>query len=142
MSEIEPFHAKILTTVHAIVTDLRYAIRVVGARPWVTTVVLLTLAVGIGGTTAIFSFVDAILLRPLPYPNADRIVGIWERRPSGQSNAMTTLNYLDYAQQSTVFEHIAATTVCCSATMLGGGATPTPLARLKVSSSYFDVLGI
>ncbi len=77
--------------------DLRYAVRVLRKSPGVTTVVLLTLALGIGVNTAIFSFVDAILLKPLPYPNADRIVGIWERRPTGQPNSMTTLNYLDYA---------------------------------------------
>jgi len=107
----------------------------------VTTVVLLTLALGIGVNTAIFSFVDAILLKPLPYPHADRIVGIWERRPTGQPNSMTTLNYLDYAQQSTVFERIAATTGCCGSTMLGGDP-PTPLPALRVSPSYFDILGV
>jgi putative ABC transport system permease protein len=126
--------------VHALLQDLRYAVRVLRKSPGVTTVVLLTLALGIGVNTAIFSFVDAILLKPLPYPNADRIVGIWERRPSGEPNSMTTLNYLDYAQQSTVFERIAATTGCCGPTMLGGD-TPTSLPALHVSPPYFDILG-
>src|SRR2546428_6375416 len=120
--------------------DVRYAVRVLRQQPWVTTVVLLTLALGIGANTAIFSFVNAILLKPLPYPNADRIVGVFERRPTGQSNSMSTLNYLDYAA-SDVFEHVAATTICCSPTMLSDGATPSPLAGLKVSAAYFEVFG-
>jgi putative ABC transport system permease protein len=120
--------------------DLRYAVRVLRQRPWLTTVVLLTLALGIGANTAIFSFVNAILLKPLPYVTADRIVGLFERRPTGQPNSMSTLNYLDYAA-SDVFERVAATTICCSPTMLGDGATPTPLAGLKVSASYFEVFG-
>ena len=125
----------------AFVHDVRYALRVLRQRPGVTLVVLLTLSIGIGANTAIFSFADAILLRPLPYANADRIVGIWERRPSGQATAMSALNYLDYARESGVFAHIAATTVCCGPTLLGGEPYPTPLASLKVSASYFDVFG-
>src|SRR6185295_9038656 len=123
----------VLTIAH----DLRYALRGLRKSPGVSTVVLLTLALGIGVNTAIFSFVDAILLKPLPYPNADRIVGIWERRPSGAPNSMTTLNYLDFAQQSTVFERIAATTGCCGTTILGGDA-PASLFALRVSPQYFD----
>src|SRR5215472_13345360 len=78
--------------VDVLVRDARYAIRVFRQRPLVTTVILLTLAIGIGANTAIFSFVDAIVLKPLPYPNAGRIVSIWERRPTGQANAMSALN--------------------------------------------------
>jgi predicted permease len=127
--------------VSALIQDVRYAARMLRKNPAVTVVVLLTLTLGIGVNTAIFSFVDAILLKPLPYPNADRIVGIWERRPSGQPNSMTTLNYLDYAKQSTVFERIAATTGCCAYTMLGGETASTAMLALHVSPSYFDILG-
>jgi putative ABC transport system permease protein len=119
-------------------TDLRYAVRGLRRSPGVAVVILLTLALGIGVNTAIFSFVDAILLKPLPYPNADRIVGIWERRPSGQPNSMTTLNYLDYARQSTTFELMAATTGCCGLTILNG-EPPVSLFTLRVSPQYFDV---
>ena len=122
-----------------IARDLRYALRGFRRSPGVTAVVLLTLALGIGVNTAIFSFVDAILLKPLPYPNANRIVGIWERRPSGQPNSMTTLNYLDYAQ-STVFERVAATTGCCGVTVLDGNPPSTLLAPM-VSPQYFEVFG-
>jgi predicted permease len=121
--------------------DVRYAMRVLRGRPLVTTVLVLTLALGIGANVAIFSFVDAVLLAPLPYPGSDRLVGIWERRPTGGRNSMTTLNYLDYARENRVFEDMAATTVCCGATMLATDSTPVPLGGLKVSASYFDVLG-
>jgi len=124
----------------AIAHDLRYALRGLRRSPGVAAVILLTLALGIGVNTAIFSFVDAILLKPLPYPHADRIVGIWERRPSGQPNSMTTLNYLDFARQSTVFEHIAATTGCCGTTILNVDP-PSSLFALRVSPQYFDIFG-
>lgn len=126
----------------AFVLDVRYTFRMLRQRPWVTTVILLTLAIGIGANTAIFSFVDAVLLKPLPYPNSSRMVSLWERRPTGQSNAMSALNYLDYARDSEVFEQTAATTICCSSTLLGGDPSPTPLADLKVSASYFDMFGV
>src|SRR5689334_17149518 len=119
--------------------DLRYALRGLRKSPGVTAVVLLTLALGIGVNSAIFSFVDAILLKPLPYANAERIVRLWERRPSGQPNSMTTLNYLDYAH-STVFERVAATTGCCGTTILNGDPPATLLAPM-VSPQYFDVFG-
>jgi putative ABC transport system permease protein len=125
--------------VRSIAQDLRYALRGFRRSPGVTAVVLLTLALGIGVNTAIFSFVDAILLKPLPYPDADRIVGLMERRPTGEPNSMTTLNYLDYAQSS-VFERIAATTGCCGTTVLDGDPPSTLMAPM-VSPQYFEVFG-
>jgi predicted permease len=125
--------------VPAIAHDLRYALRGYRRSPGVTAVVLLTLALGIGVNTAIFSFVDAILLKPLPYPDADRIVGLWERRPSGQPNSMTTLNYVDYSQ-SAVFERVAATTGCCGTTIVDGDPPSTLLAPM-VSPEYFNIFG-
>jgi putative ABC transport system permease protein len=126
--------------VTAVAQDVRYALRGLRRTPGVTAVVLLTLALGIGVNTAAFSFANAILLNPLPYANADRIVGVWERRPSGQPNSMTTLNYLDYAR-STVFERVAATTGCCGTTILDGDPPSTLLAP-SVSPQYFDVFGV
>ena len=130
------YDGRVVTIAH----DLRYALRGFRRSPGVAAVILATLALGIGVNTAIFSFVDAILLKPLPYPNADRIVGIWERRPSGLPNSMTTLNYLDYAGQNTVFERIAATTGCCGPTILNGDP-PVTLFTLRVSPQYFEVFG-
>jgi putative ABC transport system permease protein len=125
------------STVH----DARHAARVLRKAPGTTTAALLTLALGIGANTAIFSLVDAVLLKPLPYPNAHRIVGMWETRPTGERNAMITRNYLAYASQGTVFEHIAATTGCCGLITLSDGPAPVELRALRVSSPYFDILG-
>ena len=81
--------------VESFAQDLRYGWRMWRKTPGVTIVALLTLALGIGANTAIFSVVSAIFLNPLPYPHADRIIGIWEKRPTGERNAMTALNYDD-----------------------------------------------
>ena len=122
--------------------DVRHAIRVVTKQRGVAVVVFVTLALGIGANTAIFSLVDAVLLRPLPYPHADRIVALWERRPTGQRSAMSTLTYLDFAQASSIFESVAATTGCCSDVTLGEGQAPLLLGPARASPAYFDVLGI
>jgi hypothetical protein len=118
-----------------LIHDVRYALRVLRRRPWAAAIIFATIAIGVGANIAIFSFVNAILLKPLSYPTADRIVALWERSPSGQPNSMSTLNYLDYAA-SDIFEHVAATAVCCGPTMLSDGASPSPLAGLKVSAPY------
>jgi putative ABC transport system permease protein len=121
--------------------DVRYAVRTLRQSPGFTVVAVLTLALGIGANTAMFSVIRGLLLAPLPYPHADRLVSLWERTPSGERNAMTTLNYLDYASSS-VFEHIAASTVCCGPVVLGGGTEPVIVGALRVSASYFEVFGV
>jgi putative ABC transport system permease protein len=126
----------------ALTYDVRHAIRFVAKQRAVAAVVFVTLALGISANTAIFSLVDAVLLRPLPYPHADRIVSLWERRPTGQRNAMSTLNYLDYAQAASIFESVAATTGCCGDVTLGEGTAPLLLGPARVSPAYFDILGI
>src|SRR5580765_7986788 len=120
--------------------DVRLALRMLRKNAGFTTVATLSLAIGIGVNSAVFSLINGILLKPFPYPHAERLVAIWEKRPDGQRSAMSTLNYLDYASQSTVFEHIAATTGCCAYVMLGDAAGPTRLTALHVSATYFDVL--
>jgi putative ABC transport system permease protein len=121
--------------------DLRYALRGFAKAPGVPLVALVTLAVGIGANTGIVSAVNAVLLTPPPYPAADRLVAIWERLPTGELNAMTTRNYLAYANQPTVFERVAATTMCCGGVTLTQNGTPVFLGVFRVGSSYFDMLG-
>jgi putative ABC transport system permease protein len=122
--------------------DLRYALRSLRAHPGIAAATLLTLALGIGANTALFTVLDAVMLRPLPYPDGDRLVTLWEKRPDGQPNSMTPRDYLDYAAQNTVFERIVATTNCCGVLTLTDSRTPTVLGAQRVSAGFFDILGI
>jgi putative ABC transport system permease protein len=120
--------------------DLRYATRTLGNSPGFVAVAVLTLALGIGANTAIFSFVDGILLRPLPYPDADRIVRVLEKPPLGDRNGISTLNFLDWQKQNNVFDFMAAQTG--SNMTLSGGSEPVLLHCGAVSAHYFDIFGI
>src|ERR1043166_7365092 len=88
--------------------DLRYGFRSLIKHPGVTSIVIITLALGIGASTAIFSVVNSVLLRRLPYADADRIVAIQELSADGKHVQVTAPNFYDWRQQSTVFEHLAA----------------------------------
>ena len=101
---------------------------------------MLTLALGIGANSAIFSFVDGVLLKPLPYPGADRIMQVWERVPSGGINGVSTANFLDWQRDGDTFEAMAATRGD-SMTMSGRG-DPAMLRVGRVSAGYFRVYGI
>jgi putative ABC transport system permease protein len=126
--------------VNSLVNDIHFALRMIRHTPGFTTIAILTLALGIGANTAIFSFVDAVLLKPLPYPRAEEIVNVWEKPPGGDRNGISTLNFLDWKNQNTVFTAMAAET--------GGGVTltgldvPVQLQGKRVSASYFEILGL
>ena len=123
-----------------LVQDLRYAVRTLGNSPGFAAVAVVTLALGIGANTAIFSFVDGILLRPLPYPEADRIVRVMEKPPGFPRNGISTLNYLDWQRGNTVFDFMAAQT---GANMtLSSNSEPVLLHCGLVSAQYFDIFGI
>ena len=124
----------------SVTRDLRYALRMLRRSPGYTSIAVLTLAISIGANTAIFSFVDGMLLKPLPYPDADRIVRVMEKPPQGERNSISTLNFLDWQRDNTVFDFLAAQT--------GGGATltgvtePVQLRGGRVSADYFRIFGI
>jgi putative ABC transport system permease protein len=87
-----------------------------------------------------FSVVNGILLRPLPYPDPDRIVRVLERLPSGGLNGVSTLNYLDWTKQNTVFEYMAAEAGWLAT--LTGGAEPVLVRAARASARYFDIFGV
>jgi putative ABC transport system permease protein len=120
--------------------NLRYAVRTLRGNPGFSTVAILTLALGIGANTAIFSFVDGVLLKPLPYPEPDRIVRVLEKPPQGERNGISTLNFLDWQKDNSVFEYMAA--MNGGIATLGGIAEPVQLRSGRVSAQYFDIFGI
>ena len=123
-----------------LLTDIRYAARRLRAAPGFTTVALLTLALGIGAATAIFSAVKPVLFEPLPYPDADRVMMIWERRPDGGRNGGTFGMYREIAARSRSFESIAVFRTWQPT--VTGQDRPERLDGQRVSAGYFRVLGI
>ena len=122
--------------------DLRYGLRMLRKSPGFAAVAVITLALGIGANTAIFSVVNAVLIRPLPYPNANRLVMIWERRlPDGeQQNPTSPATFLNWREHATVFEQTAAYFNWTK--ILTGGAAPERLNVQEVSPNFFSLLGV
>lgn len=121
-------------------SDLRYACRTLLKSPGFTLVALATLALSLGANTAIFSFVNAVLLRPMPYPEPERIVRVLEAPPGGGRNGISTLNFLDWQKQNTCFDWMAARTG--GSVGLTGVDEPVQIPAATVSSHYFDVFGV
>jgi predicted permease len=122
--------------------DLAYALRLFANNPRFTAVAVLSLAIGIGATTAIFSVTNALLLRPLPYRDADRLVILWNRSP-GLNVAQDWFSpgqYLDIKAENQVFEQVAAT-IDSSFNLTGQGLPPYRVEGARVSSSIFPLLG-
>jgi putative ABC transport system permease protein len=124
----------------SLLRDVRHSARALRYSPGFTAIAILTLAIGIGANTAIFSFVDAMLLKPLPYPDADRIVRVMEKPPRGERNGISTLNFLDWQKDNTVFDFMSAQTG--DAVTLTGGSEPVQLRGALVSAGYFKVFGV
>jgi predicted permease len=119
---------------------VRYAFRQLTHRPGFSAIAIVTLALAIGANTAMFSFVNGMLLHPLPYEDSDRIMRLLERRPSGGVNGISTENYLDWTRSNTVFEYMAAE-AGWRATLTGGDA-PVSIRGARVSAHYFDIFGV
>ncbi|MEY2531543.1 MAG: hypothetical protein QOI96_1628 [Verrucomicrobiota bacterium] len=127
---------------HAIWSDLRYAVRTLAKQPAFTFVAVLTLALGIGANTAIFSVINAVLLRPLPYPAADRIMVLNESSGPGQDFSVALPNYLDWQRDNTVFEHLAVTRR--ESRNLSGipGRQAERISSAYVTENFFKVIGL
>jgi putative ABC transport system permease protein len=122
---------------NTLLQDFKYGLRMLAKNPGFTLVAIVTLALGIGANTAIFSFVDAVLLEPLPFPHPEQILRVWEKPPDAQRNVISTLNFLDWKNQNTVFEAMAAQTG--GSMTLTGGDVPAELQVARVSAPYFKV---
>jgi len=110
--------------------------------PGFSTITILTLALGIGANTAIFSIVNAVLLRPLPYPDADRIMVLNESSGPGQDYSVALPDYFDWQNDNTVFEHLAATHK--ESRNLSGipGRDPERVSCASVTRNFFNIVGL
>jgi putative ABC transport system permease protein len=122
--------------------DLRYGARSLVKNPLFTLIAVMTLALGIGANTAIFSIVNAVLLRPLPYREPARLMTIWSARPQqGRRQVRTSLpNFKDWREQSRVFEGMAA--YGFNLYNLTGGGEPEQIRGAQVSEDFFNVMGV
>lgn len=129
----------------ALIQDLRYAVRQLRRRPGFALVAVLTLALGIGATTAIFSAAHAVLFRPLPFPDPDRLVLVWESNPGegwSDRNPVTGGNFMDWRDQATSFEAMAAFSWHYGVGIADEGAEPVRVLARRGSPDIFRVLGV
>jgi len=122
--------------------NVRFAFRQLIKNPAFSAVAILTLALGIGANTAIFSIVNAVLLRPLPYPDADRIMVLNESSGPGQDYSVAFPDYFDWQKDNTVFEHLAATRK--ESRNLSGipGRDPERISCASVTRNFFNIVGL
>src|SRR5256886_517252 len=120
--------------------DIRYAVRMMGKNLSVTAIVVVVLALGIGANAAIFSVVNAALLRPLPYADPDKLVRLTEDSPNVPQMSISYPNSLDWREQNKVFSGIAA--MQFRSLNLTGTDEPERLAGRGVSAEFFAVLGV
>jgi putative ABC transport system permease protein len=121
--------------------DVRHALRALAARPVFTAAAVLTLALGIGGSTAIFGFVSAVLLRPLPYADPDRLVSVTNVIPQMRAELAGGADYLDWRDRSRTLAAIAAYSPSDSVTLTGRGE-PRRMPAARVTSSFLPTLGL
>jgi putative ABC transport system permease protein len=127
--------------IDGIVRDVRYALRTLARTPIFAMTVVLTLGLGIGANTAIFSIVDRLLLRPLPYPRGEQLVVLHESSVRGSRMDVNPANWLDWQRESQTFESFAAWTNRIPLALTGQGE-PTRIQNEAVSYEFFSVLGV
>jgi len=120
--------------------DLRYGVRMLARTPGVSAVAVLSLALGIGANTAIFSVVNGVLLKSLPFPEPERLVALSESSPKTPEMAVAFPNYLDWREAQTAFEELAAR-MPTGGVMTGGGEPERVTGRM-VTASFFPTLGV
>jgi putative ABC transport system permease protein len=120
--------------------DLKHSLRMLRKKPAFTLIAIVTLALGIGANTAIFSVVNAVLLRPLPYPNADRVLAISENSLKARAISVAYPNYLDWRAQNTAFEEMSAHLP--TGGIISSANEPERVLGRHVTSGFFSTLGV
>lgn len=129
-----------MTFLDTLYADTRFALRNLIKHPGFTFFAVFTIALGLGANLAIFSFLDGVLLKPLPYPEPEKLVQLWEKPPGFDRNGISAANFLDWQRQAKSFTAMAAST--------GGGVTmtgfgePRNVRGSRVSAPYFRILGV
>ena len=127
----------------SLIKDIRYGFRSLLKRPGFTAIALLALALGIGANTAIFSLVNAVVLRPLPFPESEQLVWVWGNISNGVNTAsVAPLDFLDYRDQNRTFEQLAASVSVIVPVNLTGGGEPERLTASAVTGNYFDTFKV
>jgi len=126
--------------VNSIWADVRYALRMLWKNPGFALIAVITLALGIGASTSIFSVVDAVLLRPLPYPQPQRIITVWEQEASGHRAHLADPNFLDFRAQNHTLSALAV--FSSGPESVSGGSEPVRINVAAVSEDFFRVMGV
>jgi len=125
---------------HSIISDCRYGLRQLRKNPGATTVIVFTLALAIGATTAIFSVVYGVLLRPLPYSNSNRIMSVFEVTSEGKPSRLADPNFDDFRDQSRSFQAIAKYND--NIVSVSGASQPTRTTVASISPDFLKVFGV
>jgi putative ABC transport system permease protein len=120
--------------------DLRYGIRTLLKNLGFTVIAVVTLALGIGANTAIFSVLDAVLFKPLPYKDPDRLVMVWEKLQGGH-NSVSAANFMDWNSQNHVFENMAAGIIGGESLSLSDLDPPEQTFAARFSANYLEFVG-
>ncbi len=132
--------ARLLVWLDSALRDFRYGLASLRRNPGFAIAVVGVLALGIGANTAMFSIVNAVLLKPLPFPEPERMVRVWEAPSNWPRNATTTLTFLDWKRQDTIFEALSVELPTRAAVATGGD--PARFPGNLVSADYFQVFGV
>lgn len=123
-----------------LIQDVRYGLRVLRKNPGFTAIAIVTLALGIGANTALFSVVNGVLLNPLPFPDSDQLVGIHENKPNFEGGSISYLNFVDWQKENRTFSSMAVARA--TAFSLTGTGEPEQVSAEFVTSDFFPLLGV
>jgi len=126
----------------AVVKDVRYACRTLAATPGFALVAVVTLGIGIGAVTLMFSTLDGVVLRQLPYADPGKLVSVASLTPRGEENSSSAVDYLDYRARASSFEALAAVLVFSPGRVVIGEAEPERVRSTMVSANFFSMLGV
>ncbi|MGH9204161.1 MAG: ABC transporter permease, partial [Vicinamibacterales bacterium] len=135
-----------MTAIGSLLRDIRHSFRVLFKSPAFLVAAVSILALGIGANAVMFSVVNAVVIRPLSFPNAEHLVRVWHTPPAAQFPGLETFsvspaNYLDWRAQNDVFDRMAIYTRAAMS-LTGPGQQPESIRSAVVSVDFFDVLGV